>query len=101
MRLMHRLHDLRHTAASWMRMKGADIHTIALIMGYKDLRMAARDQPLSPAFLSDAVKLLDGAYAEAPSEANARSPVEPESGPSSGSVVTGARKDQEDWMLTI
>lgn len=59
-----RFHDLRHTAASWMRMKGADIHTVALILGHKDLRMAARYQHLSPAFLSDAVKLLDGAYAE-------------------------------------
>jgi integrase len=61
-----RFHDLRHTAASWMRMKGADIHTVALILGHKDLRMAARYQHLSPAFLSDAVKLLDGAYAESP-----------------------------------
>jgi integrase len=59
-----RFRDLRHTAASWMRMKGADIHTVALILGHKDLRMAARYQHLSPAFLSDAVKLLDGAYAE-------------------------------------
>jgi integrase len=57
-------HDLRHTAASWMRMKGADIHTVALILGHKDLRMAARYQHLSPAFLSDAVMLLDGAFAE-------------------------------------
>lgn len=59
-----RFHDLRHTAASWMRMKGADIHTVALVLGHKDLRMAARYQHLSPAFLSDAVKLLDGAYGE-------------------------------------
>ena len=59
-----RFHDLRRTAASWMRMKGADIHTVALILGHKDLRMAARYQHLSPAFLSDAVKLLDGAYSE-------------------------------------
>ena len=60
-----RFHDLRHTAASWMRMHGADIHTVALILGHKDLRMAARYQHLSPAFLSDAVRLLDTAYAEA------------------------------------
>ncbi len=65
-----RFHDLRHTAASWMRMKGADIHTVALILGHKDLRMAARYQHLSPAFLSDAVKLLDGAYAEPSEKAN-------------------------------
>jgi integrase len=53
-----RFHDLRHTAASWMRMHGADIHTVALILGHKDLRMAARYQHLSPAFLSDAVMRL-------------------------------------------
>jgi integrase len=57
-----RFHDLRHTAASWMRMKGADIHTVAVLLGHKDLRMAARYQHLSPAHLSDAVKLLDSAY---------------------------------------
>jgi len=49
-------------------MKGADIHTVALILGHKDLRMAARYQHLSPAFLSDAVKLLDGAYSESPAK---------------------------------
>jgi len=56
-------HDLRHTAASWMRMQGADIHTVAQVLGHKDLRMAARYQHLSPAFLADAVKLLDSAFA--------------------------------------
>jgi integrase len=59
-----RFHDLRHTAASWMRMKGADIHTVAQLLGHKDLRMAARYQHLSPAFLADAVGKLDEAFAE-------------------------------------
>jgi integrase len=57
-------HDLRHTAASWLRMKGADIHTVAQLLGHKDLRMAARYQHLSPGFLADAVARLDGAFAE-------------------------------------
>ena len=57
-----RFHDLRHTAASWLRMKGADIHTVAQLLGHKDLRMAARYQHLSPAFLADAVAKLDGAF---------------------------------------
>jgi integrase len=44
-----RFHDLRHTAASWMRMSGADIHTVALALGHKDLRMTMRYSHLSPA----------------------------------------------------
>jgi integrase len=59
-----RFHDLRHTAASWLRMKGADIHTVAQLLGHRDLRMAARYQHLSPAFLVDAVSQLDKAFAE-------------------------------------
>jgi integrase len=59
-----RFHDLRHTAASWLRMQGADIHTVAQLLGHKDLRMAARYQHLSPGFLADAVGRLDNAFAE-------------------------------------
>jgi site-specific recombinase XerD len=59
-----RFHDLRHTAASWMRMQGADIHTVAQLLGHKDLRMAARYQHLSPAFLSEAVGRLDAVFGE-------------------------------------
>jgi integrase len=57
-----RFHDSRHTAASWLRMQGADIHTVAQLLGHKHLRMAARYQHLSPAFLADAVATLDYAY---------------------------------------
>ena len=66
-------------------MKGADIHTVALILGHKNLRMAARYQHLSPAFLSDAVKLLDGAYAEPKEE-----PENADNGASIRSIVTVA-----------
>jgi integrase len=58
-----RFHDLRHTAASWLRMQGADIHTVAQLLGHKDLRMAARYQHLSPAFLGEAVNRLDSIFA--------------------------------------
>jgi integrase len=66
-----RFHDLRHTAASWLRMQGADIHTVAQLLGHKDLRMAARYQHLSPAFLAEAVARLDNAYALPESAATA------------------------------
>lgn len=55
-------HDLRHTSASWLRMNGADIHTVALVLGHKDLRMAARYSHLSPGFLAEAVQRLDGTF---------------------------------------
>jgi hypothetical protein len=45
-------------------MAGADIHTVAQLLGHKDLRMAARYQHLSPAFLADAVGRLDGVFGE-------------------------------------
>jgi integrase len=59
-----RFHDLRHTAASWLRMSGADIHTVAQLLGHKDLRMAARYQHLSPAFLANAVSKLDKVFGD-------------------------------------
>ena len=59
-----RFHDLRHTAASWLRMAGADIHTVAQILGHKDLRMAIRYQHLSPAFLAEAVGRLDAVFGD-------------------------------------
>jgi len=45
-------------------MAGADIHTVAQLLGHKDLRMAARYQHLSPQFLADAVGKLDVVFAE-------------------------------------
>jgi hypothetical protein len=59
-----RFHDLRYTAASRLRMQGADIHTVAQLLGHKDLRMAARCQHLSPVFLSDAVEKLDQVFGD-------------------------------------
>ncbi|MCU1299209.1 MAG: phage integrase [Acidobacteriaceae bacterium] len=57
-----RLHDLRHTAASWMRRSGADIHTVARQLGHKDLRMAAQYQHLADDYLEDAIKGLDRVF---------------------------------------
>jgi integrase len=76
-----RLHDLRHTAASWLRMQGADIHTVAQLLGHKDLRMAARYQHLSPTYLQAAVKGLDAAFGPELAKLSARAESNaPESG---------------------
>ncbi len=57
-----RFHDLRHTAASWLRMTGADLHDVALLLGHKDLRMSARYSHLSRQHLSEAVRRLDAVF---------------------------------------
>ena len=43
-------------------MEGEDIHTVAQVLGHKDMRMAARYQHLSPAFLAKAMATLDRAF---------------------------------------
>lgn len=43
-------------------MQGEDIHTVAQLLGHKDLRMAARYQHLSPTFLANAVSKLDAVF---------------------------------------
>jgi integrase len=53
---------IRHTIASWLRMQGADIHTVAFLLGHKDLRMAARYQHLSKQFPANAVRGLDEVF---------------------------------------
>src|SRR5262245_37209634 len=57
-----RFHDLRHTAASWLRMTGADIHSVATLLGHKDIRMTARYSHLNPAFLGETIGRLDAVY---------------------------------------
>ena len=57
-------------------MSGADIHTVAQLLGHKDLRMAARYQHLSPAFLAEAVGKLDGVFGQLDAVLGASSSVE-------------------------
>jgi integrase len=56
------LHDLRHTFASQLRMKGADLHTVGQLLGHKDLRMTARYAHLNPEYLGAAAGKLDEVF---------------------------------------
>jgi integrase len=54
-------HDLRHTFASRLVMKGIDVHTVSKLMGHKTLAVTQRYAHLSPEHNLAAVEVLDAA----------------------------------------
>ena len=48
-------HDLRHSCASYLAMKGVPLRTIAEILGHKTLQMVYRYSHLSPGHLKEAI----------------------------------------------
>jgi site-specific recombinase XerD len=55
-----RFHDLRHTNASHLAMRGVHIRALQELLGYKTLAMTQRYSHLAPEQVKNAVKLLDG-----------------------------------------
>ncbi len=53
------IHDLRHTFASHLAMKGVDLYTIAKLLGHSDIKMTQRYAHLAPDHKSIAVNMLD------------------------------------------
>ena len=53
-----RFHDLRHTFASNLVMKGVDLRTVAKLMGHRDIRVTMRYAHLAPEHLQAAVDVL-------------------------------------------
>lgn len=54
-----RLHDLRHTFATWLRQGGVELDVIAAQLGHRDLRMTKRYARIASAQVSRAVNSLD------------------------------------------
>lgn len=52
-------HDLRHTFASWLVMKGVDLFTVQKLLGHKSITMTLRYAHLAKGHLKEAVNVLD------------------------------------------
>ncbi len=60
-----RLHDLRHTFATWLRQRGIELDVIASQLGHRDLRMTKRYARIASAQVKEAVNGLDSVFVAA------------------------------------
>lgn len=86
-----RLHDLRHTFATWLRQRGEQLDVIASQLGHRDLRMTKRYARIASAQVRTAVNGLDSMLGAAP---------EAEKGDASHPFVTATRALPEAKPVT-
>jgi len=55
-------HTLRHTAASWAVMRGADLYSVGQLLGHKTLKMTMRYANLPPGYMQNEAGKLDTAF---------------------------------------
>jgi integrase len=57
-------HSLRHTAASWLVMKGVDLYTVGQVLGHRTPRMTQRYAHLSPQYMANAMAKLETVFSK-------------------------------------
>jgi integrase len=71
-----RVHDLRHTFASWLVMSGAPLRTVAELLGHRDLSMVFRYAHLAPDHLRAGVDGIASGAEVVQREAKSKQPIE-------------------------
>ncbi len=66
-----RLHDLRHTFATWLRQRGTELDVIASQLGHRDLRMTKRYARIAASQVHQAVAGLDAVLLQTTEESEA------------------------------
>jgi integrase len=86
-----RLHDLRHTFATWLRQSGVELDVIASQLGHRDLRMTKRYARIASSQVRQAVNGLDSVLGL---------PEKIENGANRHQIVTKTQEPQEGRLLT-
>jgi len=86
-----RLHDLRHTFATWLRQGGVELDVIAAQLGHRDLRMTKRYARIAGSQVREAVNGLDSVLGL---------PEKDENGVNRHQIVTATPAAQEGKLLT-
>ncbi|MFZ5783540.1 MAG: tyrosine-type recombinase/integrase [Pseudomonadota bacterium] len=68
-------HDLRHTAASWMRQRKVPIETVKEILGHSDIRLTMRYAHIGEEAHVEAVDAIGAAFGQAATAAECGTPV--------------------------
>ena len=63
-----RLHDMRHTAASWLVQKGRSLKEVSELLGHSSVTMSQRYAHLGPEHLKAAISVLDDFFSTTPAQ---------------------------------
>jgi len=91
-------HSLRHTAASWLVMKGEDLYAVGQLLGRRTPRMTQRYAHLSPKYMAGTVGQFDSVFGEVmPENSAGEVRIVTIASPDSAPAESVARNSLKNW----